>query len=105
MDSTGSQTTSRPARTAPSAGPAARLAAHVAAAAVVAMAIVAPEPAQAPVARWLTVAAATIALAWAGNLYNFMDGIDWMTVAETVPSWPIVTALAPSGMVMAGCTA
>jgi UDP-N-acetylmuramyl pentapeptide phosphotransferase/UDP-N-acetylglucosamine-1-phosphate transferase len=43
---------------------------------------------------WLEHALLGIALLWFVNLVNFMDGIDWMTVAEVVP----VTA----GLVMLG---
>ncbi len=34
---------------------------------------------------WLERACLVIALVWFVNLVNFMDGIDWMTVAEAVP--------------------
>ena len=34
---------------------------------------------------WLERALVGISLLWFVNLVNFMDGIDWMTVAETVP--------------------
>src|SRR6202008_3584883 len=37
-----------------------------------------------------------VALVWFVNLVNFMDGIDWMTVAEVVP---IAAALAVFGFV------
>ena len=38
-------------------------------------------------------AALVVAGVWAVNLTNFMDGIDWMTVAEVIP----ITAAAASG--------
>jgi UDP-N-acetylmuramyl pentapeptide phosphotransferase/UDP-N-acetylglucosamine-1-phosphate transferase len=34
---------------------------------------------------WLERAFIALALLWFVNLVNFMDGVDWMTVAETVP--------------------
>ena len=34
---------------------------------------------------WLERTCLVIALVWFVNLVNFMDGIDWMTVAEAVP--------------------
>jgi UDP-N-acetylmuramyl pentapeptide phosphotransferase/UDP-N-acetylglucosamine-1-phosphate transferase len=37
----------------------------------------------------------SIAVLWFVNLVNFMDGIDWMTVAEVVP---VIAALAMFGL-------
>jgi UDP-N-acetylmuramyl pentapeptide phosphotransferase/UDP-N-acetylglucosamine-1-phosphate transferase len=42
-------------------------------------------------------AAEVFAGLWFVNLVNFMDGIDWMTVAETVPSTAALFAFALSG--------
>ena len=44
---------------------------------------------------WLERALLFVALLWFVNLVNFMDGIDWMTVAETVP---LTAALALFGL-------
>ena len=44
---------------------------------------------------WLERAAELLALLWFINLVNFMDGIDWITVAEVVP---VSGALAVFGM-------
>lgn len=38
-----------------------------------------------PIPLWLERTAATVAGVWFVNLVNFMDGIDWITVAEIVP--------------------
>jgi UDP-N-acetylmuramyl pentapeptide phosphotransferase/UDP-N-acetylglucosamine-1-phosphate transferase len=38
-----------------------------------------------PAPLWLERAVFVVGLAWYVNLTNFMDGMDWMTVAETVP--------------------
>jgi UDP-N-acetylmuramyl pentapeptide phosphotransferase/UDP-N-acetylglucosamine-1-phosphate transferase len=38
-----------------------------------------------PLPWWLERALLALAALWFVNLVNFMDGIDWMTVAETVP--------------------
>ena len=35
---------------------------------------------------WIGAVLASVYLVWLLNLYNFMDGIDWMTVAEVVKS-------------------
>jgi UDP-N-acetylmuramyl pentapeptide phosphotransferase/UDP-N-acetylglucosamine-1-phosphate transferase len=49
-----------------------------------------------PVLPWLVERALMfIALLWLVNLVNFMDGIDWMTVAEVVP---VTAALAMFGL-------
>ena len=40
-----------------------------------------------------------VGVAWLVNLVNFMDGIDWMTVAEVVPLTTAVVALAQLGAV------
>jgi UDP-N-acetylmuramyl pentapeptide phosphotransferase/UDP-N-acetylglucosamine-1-phosphate transferase len=40
-----------------------------------------------------------IGLAWLVNLVNFMDGIDWMTVAEVVPLTTTIVLLAQMGVV------
>jgi UDP-N-acetylmuramyl pentapeptide phosphotransferase/UDP-N-acetylglucosamine-1-phosphate transferase len=39
-----------------------------------------------PLPLWIERALAGLALLWFVNLVNFMDGIDWMTVAEVVPA-------------------
>jgi UDP-N-acetylmuramyl pentapeptide phosphotransferase/UDP-N-acetylglucosamine-1-phosphate transferase len=44
---------------------------------------------------WVERACIVIALLWFVNLVNFMDGIDWMTVAEVVP---VTAALALFGL-------
>ncbi len=38
-----------------------------------------------PLPAWLERALTGVAILWLVNLTNFMDGIDWMTVAEVVP--------------------
>jgi len=56
---------------------------------------------------WLERAAAIIAGVWFVNLMNFMDGIDWITVAEVVPLTAalcllaLIGALPQSGMLVA----
>ena len=40
-----------------------------------------------------------VGLVWFINLTNFMDGIDWMTVAETVPIAACLAALGLTGLV------
>jgi UDP-N-acetylmuramyl pentapeptide phosphotransferase/UDP-N-acetylglucosamine-1-phosphate transferase len=60
-----------------------------------------------PLPWWLERALLGVAALWFVNLVNFMDGIDWMTVAETVPvagglvvvGW--LGALPPAGTVAA----
>jgi UDP-N-acetylmuramyl pentapeptide phosphotransferase/UDP-N-acetylglucosamine-1-phosphate transferase len=60
-----------------------------------------------PLPWWLERALVALAALWFVNLVNFMDGIDWMTVAETVPvagglvvvAW--LGALPPAGTVAA----
>ena len=44
---------------------------------------------------WLERASMLIAILWLVNLVNFMDGIDWMTVAEVVP---VASGLAVFGL-------
>jgi UDP-N-acetylmuramyl pentapeptide phosphotransferase/UDP-N-acetylglucosamine-1-phosphate transferase len=44
---------------------------------------------------WFERCAILLAILWFVNLVNFMDGIDWMTVAETVP---LTAALAAFGL-------
>jgi UDP-N-acetylmuramyl pentapeptide phosphotransferase/UDP-N-acetylglucosamine-1-phosphate transferase len=56
--------------------PSPRLAAPFAAAVALAAAILGEGPAPASAVQWLWVAAASVALVWAANLYNFMDGSD-----------------------------
>jgi UDP-N-acetylmuramyl pentapeptide phosphotransferase/UDP-N-acetylglucosamine-1-phosphate transferase len=68
-----------------------------------------------PLPWWLERALLALAALWFVNLVNFMDGIDWMTVAETVPvagalvviGWPgalpsagVVAALALLGAIL-----
>jgi UDP-N-acetylmuramyl pentapeptide phosphotransferase/UDP-N-acetylglucosamine-1-phosphate transferase len=73
-----------------------RLAAQVAAAIVV-IAVLPTELRLAPVVPLLLERCVLVlALVWFINLTNFMDGIDWMTVAETVP---LTAALAMFGLV------
>lgn len=48
------------------------------------------------VPAWLERAVLFVGLLWFINLVNFMDGIDWMTVAEVVP---VTAALAVFGLV------
>lgn len=71
-----------------------RLAVHF----LAAMAIVAALPADLGIVPfapfWLDRAIAIVALVWFVNLTNFMDGLDWMTVAEVVP---LTAALALAG--------
>ncbi|MGO9360993.1 MAG: glycosyl transferase [Xanthobacteraceae bacterium] len=49
----------------------------------------------APLPVWLERALTLLALLWFVNLVNFMDGLDWMTVAEMLP---ITVALAGFGL-------
>lgn len=46
---------------------------------------------------WLEWPAALIAGLWFVNLVNFMDGLDWMTVAEFVPLTAFLAALGAAG--------
>ena len=48
---------------------------------------------------WLERACLLLGLVWFVNLVNFMDGIDWMTVAEAVPLSGAIALLGLSGMV------
>src|SRR5262249_36184596 len=60
-----------------------------------------------PVPWWLERALLALAALWFVNLVNFMDGIDWMTVAETVPVagglvvFGLIGALPPAATVAA----
>jgi UDP-N-acetylmuramyl pentapeptide phosphotransferase/UDP-N-acetylglucosamine-1-phosphate transferase len=62
-----------------------------------------------PVPRWLEQGLAIVALVWFVNLVNFMDGIDWITVAEFVPLLAFFAVLAvlvaafPPHLVLAIC--
>ncbi|HVY00771.1 MAG TPA: glycosyl transferase [Pseudorhodoplanes sp.] len=60
-----------------------RLAGHTFAAALALTAV--PEPLIPALPYWIDRVALLLALVWVVNLTNFMDGIDWMTVAEIVP--------------------
>lgn len=46
---------------------------------------------------WIERAVLFVALLWFVNLVNFMDGLDWMTVAEIVPVTLALTAFGLSG--------
>jgi UDP-N-acetylmuramyl pentapeptide phosphotransferase/UDP-N-acetylglucosamine-1-phosphate transferase len=46
---------------------------------------------------WIERAVLFIGVVWFVNLVNFMDGIDWMTVAETVPITGALIALGVAG--------
>ncbi|WP_372426815.1 MraY family glycosyltransferase [Salinarimonas chemoclinalis] len=48
---------------------------------------------------WLEIAIATIAGLWFVNLTNFMDGLDWLTVAAMVPITATIAALGLAGIV------
>jgi UDP-N-acetylmuramyl pentapeptide phosphotransferase/UDP-N-acetylglucosamine-1-phosphate transferase len=74
--------------------PAPRLLLHVVAVAIVIAALPAEARAMPALPWWLERTALLIAGVWFVNLVNFMDGIDWMTVAEVVP----ITA----GLIVAG---
>ena len=62
-------------------------------------------PDQARALPWIPVEAeralSVIALVWFINLTNFMDGIDWMTVAEVAPVCAALVLLGASGLVPA----
>jgi UDP-N-acetylmuramyl pentapeptide phosphotransferase/UDP-N-acetylglucosamine-1-phosphate transferase len=74
-------------------------------------AVIAAMPSELRVVSWLPWwcerALLLLAMAWFVNLVNFMDGIDWMTVAETVPVTAgliligALGALPPYGVVVA----
>jgi UDP-N-acetylmuramyl pentapeptide phosphotransferase/UDP-N-acetylglucosamine-1-phosphate transferase len=49
------------------------------------------------VPQWLERAGLFVGLVWMVNLVNFMDGIDWMTVAETVPIGAAIVLLGLTG--------
>jgi UDP-N-acetylmuramyl pentapeptide phosphotransferase/UDP-N-acetylglucosamine-1-phosphate transferase len=51
------------------------------------------------VPQWLERAGLFVGLVWMVNLVNFMDGIDWMTVAEAVPIAAAVAIFGLSGIV------
>jgi UDP-N-acetylmuramyl pentapeptide phosphotransferase/UDP-N-acetylglucosamine-1-phosphate transferase len=48
---------------------------------------------------WLELTLATIAGVWFVNLVNFMDGLDWITVAEMVPVTGAVALLGAAGFI------
>jgi UDP-N-acetylmuramyl pentapeptide phosphotransferase/UDP-N-acetylglucosamine-1-phosphate transferase len=50
---------------------------------------------------WLERASLLLSGVWFVNLTNFMDGIDWMTVAETVPITGAVMLMGPLGVLPA----
>ena len=62
--------------------PAARIAVHGIAAAAIAVPIV--DPGNASGGAWLALVGAVLALVWAANLYNFMDGSDGIAAAMSV---------------------
>ena len=66
-------------------------------AAVAAVIVVLPEGLRvlAPLPVWLERTLELMALVWFVNLVNFMDGLDWMTVAEMLP---VTVALAGFGL-------
>jgi UDP-N-acetylmuramyl pentapeptide phosphotransferase/UDP-N-acetylglucosamine-1-phosphate transferase len=49
--------------------------------------------------QWLERACLFVGLVWMINLVNFMDGIDWMTVAEVVPIGAAIVLLGAAGAV------
>jgi len=49
------------------------------------------------VPQWLERAGLFVGLVWMINLVNFMDGIDWMTVAEVVPIGAAIVLLGLTG--------
>jgi UDP-N-acetylmuramyl pentapeptide phosphotransferase/UDP-N-acetylglucosamine-1-phosphate transferase len=49
------------------------------------------------VPQWLERAGLFVGLVWMVNLVNFMDGIDWMTVAEVVPIGAALVLLGATG--------
>jgi UDP-N-acetylmuramyl pentapeptide phosphotransferase/UDP-N-acetylglucosamine-1-phosphate transferase len=53
------------------------------------------------VPSWLERAILILAGAWFVNLVNFMDGLDWITVAEMAPITAFIAALGPLGIVPA----
>ena len=53
---------------------------------------------------WIETALMVIALVWFINLTNFMDGIDWMTVAQAVPVLGAMVVLGITGRVPALAT-
>ncbi len=63
----------------------------------------------APVPFWLERALVVVGLLWFVNLVNFMDGIDWITVAGVVPTLAFFAVLAvivgalPPHLVLATC--
>jgi UDP-N-acetylmuramyl pentapeptide phosphotransferase/UDP-N-acetylglucosamine-1-phosphate transferase len=62
---------------------------------LIVLAILPPQAQLVPILPWwVERALAFVALLWFVNLVNFMDGIDWMTVAEVVP---VTAALAIFG--------
>src|SRR5262249_28445607 len=50
---------------------------------------------------WIERAALVVGVLWFVNLTNFMDGIDWMTVAEAVPFTGAIALLGALGVVPA----
>jgi UDP-N-acetylmuramyl pentapeptide phosphotransferase/UDP-N-acetylglucosamine-1-phosphate transferase len=68
-------------------------------------AVVAALPAEARIVAslpwWVERLCLALALLWLVNLVNFMDGIDWMTVAEVVPLTATAAFLGISGIIAA----
>jgi phospho-N-acetylmuramoyl-pentapeptide-transferase len=64
--------------------PAVRLAVHALAAVAAAILVLQPAGAAMSPMQWLGVAGAALALAWAANLFNFMDGNDGLAAAMAV---------------------
>ncbi|MEZ0172591.1 glycosyltransferase family 4 protein [Microvirga sp. TS319] len=52
-----------------------------------------------PVPEWITLIIVYLAGLWFVNLVNFMDGLDWITVAEMVPITAFITILGWFGFV------
>src|SRR5262245_28094742 len=50
---------------------------------------------------WIERACLLLAGVWFVNLVNFMDGIDWMTVAEVVPATAAIVLLGVTGAIAA----
>jgi UDP-N-acetylmuramyl pentapeptide phosphotransferase/UDP-N-acetylglucosamine-1-phosphate transferase len=80
-----------------------RLAGHALAAALALTAL--PEPLIPALPYWIERVALLLALVWIVNLTNFMDGIDWMTVAEIVPVTAALLLLGSLGALPGGAIA
>jgi len=76
-----------------------RLALQCLAAAAVLVALPADFHVVPQVPQWLERAGLFVGLVWMVNLVNFMDGIDWMTVAEVVPISAAIVLLGATGAV------